>query len=471
MQRLHQLIRASVAIACGSLFALVAANRAAAESPAGYWTSASSQGVRTASADSSGRLAWNTPGRPTSYRTRSTQPDEMPMPAERNMGTQGDDFQPDWRDQPEYEYVGPGRGGEGEAYYDEGYSGHPHGGPMHGDCHGGGGCDDPCCVGCGGHGDACCGVDPCACGQPDVCCGDCNPLAYWCWWENLEIFGGVHGFKGPVDLGVNGNFGFDYGINWGFPIPCLSQCYGIGGQLGGRVAHSNYSGAATGVINNTHDDSRDQVFLTAGIFQRTCCGIQWGAAYDYLHDEYYIEANLDQIRAEISYLWASGHEWGFFVRASSTEDEEETPLVLNQIVLPVEWESTDQYALFYRHNFCGGGSVRVFGGWTGEGDGLAGVDVDCPLSECFALQCGFNYLIPEEGTQSNILAVDQPGNPGFSEEAWNVAISLVWYPGGRGCGGCAKGKYMPYFPVADNGTFMVDRPTPGLPDLNPMFNP
>jgi hypothetical protein len=223
MPRLQHIVLAPACIAAVLAFAL----RASAESPSGYWTSAANP--EAARAQSDARLAWNTPSRTASYRTRSVHQDDMPTPVERGA-SQGDDFQPDWQDAPESEYVGP-RGARG-GYYDEGYydEGYHHGGG--GDCCDDACCEDeccdhvgcdPCCTGCGGGGHECHATDPCACGQPDVCCGDCNPLAYWCWWENLEVFSGVHGFKGPVDLGVNGNFGFDYGLNWGFPIPCLSQ--------------------------------------------------------------------------------------------------------------------------------------------------------------------------------------------------------------------------------------------------------
>src|SRR5262245_55025096 len=36
--------------------------------------------------------------------------------------------------------------------------------------------------------------------------------------ENLSLFGGLEGAKGPDDLGINANFGLRGHLNWGYPI-------------------------------------------------------------------------------------------------------------------------------------------------------------------------------------------------------------------------------------------------------------
>src|SRR5690606_29288640 len=97
----------------------------------------------------------------------------------------------------------------------------------------------------------------------------------------------------------------------------------------------------------------------------------------------------------------------------------------------------------YRRTFECGGHYRFWAGFTGRSDGLVGGDAQVPLSDCFAMQTNFNYLIPEEGT-----------GPGAAEEAWGLGISLVWYPGQTArCGSLTR----PLFNVADNATFLVDR--------------
>ena len=64
------------------------------------------------------------------------------------------------------------------------------------------------------------------CGDCSECggeyCNDCDRplfglLGNW-GHRNLAIFGGVHGYKGPRDRGMNGNFGFQEGVNYGAPL-------------------------------------------------------------------------------------------------------------------------------------------------------------------------------------------------------------------------------------------------------------
>ena len=44
---------------------------------------------------------------------------------------------------------------------------------------------------------------------------------------------------------------------------------------------------------------------------------------------------------------------------------------------------------------------------------------------------------------------------GTINEAWNVSMNLIWYPGRTAVSG-ARSIYRPLFDVADNGTFLVD---------------
>ncbi|MHB8903354.1 MAG: DUF6666 family protein, partial [Thermoguttaceae bacterium] len=113
---------------------------------------------------------------------------------------------------------------------------------------------------------------------------------------NLNYFGGVHGFKGPTDLGRNGNFGFNYGMVWSSP---LGDPWGIGYQTGVSVVSSNFTGdQVTDVFSGSH---RDQVFFTSGLFRRPVCeGIQWGVVYDLMRDNYRDNATTGQIRTELA---------------------------------------------------------------------------------------------------------------------------------------------------------------------------
>ena len=58
---------------------------------------------------------------------------------------------------------------------------------------------------------------------------------------------------------------------------------------------------------------RRQYFVTAGIFRRAQGrGFQWGVAYDYLHDIYYQNANLQQIRSETGFVLDDIYEIGYY---------------------------------------------------------------------------------------------------------------------------------------------------------------
>lgn len=301
-----------------------------------------------------------------------------------------------------------------------------HHGP---DCGCGDSCDDGCC------GDGCCTTGP----NFGLCGGSCgNGLLSHVWnsgWglpRSWQIFGGVHGFKGPPDQGHNGNFGFHEGFNLGGP---LKPCWGLGYQFGGQFVHSNFAGDD---VVGDRTEVRNQSFFTAGLFRRTCgCGLQGGVVWDILYDDYYLDMTLSQLRGELSYLIRCGWEFGFFFAAEIDDDFGSRDERIEEI-----WTPTDQYAFFLRRNFQGG-SARGWAGWTGDGDGLLGADVNIPISRCWAFQSNFNWLIPEEGSPA-----------GIPEESWAIGINLVWYPSGNAQ--CLS-PCRPLFGVADNATFMIDR--------------
>ncbi len=254
------------------------------------------------------------------------------------------------------------------------------------------------------------------------------------------MFAGPVGFKGPLDLGRNGSFGFSEGLNWSMP---LFPHAGIGAQVGFRAVQSNFSG--NGVENG--GSSRDQFFTTVGVFRRNHCGFQYGFVADFLNDDYYDSIDLTQYRAEISLVHPCGHEIGFFAAFSGESDEATLPPIAGQTTFPIAatWEPIHQYAMFYRYTMCDGGSLRIYGGGTNQGGGVIGSDLRVALSCRWALAGGFGYIIPDEG-----------GSAGVAKEAWGLGLSIEFFPG------CVKGTsnyawLRPLFNVADNSTFFVGR--------------
>lgn len=335
------------------------------------------------------------------------------------------------------ESIGPGEvvheGGpvqsQGDVYYDEGGVYEPG---MHfdGDCAecGDGSCGDcePCGVECCG---PCCASDPVSSDLFPVC----GP---WAVFNELAVITGVHSFKGPLDRGQNGNFGFDIGVNF---AGALWHDREIGYQVGGRGVFSNYSGSDTFL---TSEDGRDQAFLTAGFFQRAWHGqgFQWGVVFDWYQDNYYVNNNFRQIRTEMSYLWCNGHELGFW-GAFGIKNDESDENDLDEI-----YTVTDLYAFYWRKNLASGAQGRLWGGFTGQQDGLFGGDIRVPLSNRVDLMGNFNYLIPEQSS----------GSEGLGEEGWGLGANLVFYPGRSFCG-VHNGLYRALLPVADNSVFMIDR--------------
>ncbi len=297
-----------------------------------------------------------------------------------------------------------------------------------------------------------CGGGPNACGSCYGCCGYWGVLGWlghwwynWCWYKDLSLFAGMHGFKGPVDQGVNSNFGFQEGFNLGGPIWYSS---GIGFQVGMQAVQSDLSGYD--VVGPT-SSSRHQYFLTAGIFRRVRGlgprggGFQWGVVGDYLSDSYYVDQQLGQVRAEFSMISPYNHElgfWGAFGGDQQTAYYNATPTVRRVEI----WKPQSLYAFFYRRTFLNCGQGRVWGGFTENGDGLVGSDLRMPLSSALAFEWSANYLIPSESALEG----------GMEEEAWNVSGNLVWYIG------CTarqsyRSRWRPLFTVADNSVFMLER--------------
>ena len=277
-------------------------------------------------------------------------------------------------------------------------------------------------------------------GKGDCCDGGGCSLCLSCpriSFENLEVFGGVQGFTGPKNRGQTGSFGFDVGFNWGTEVPCSNGTLGM--QFGLRSAHSNFSGTQF-----TADD-RNQLFLTGGLFRRVDWGLQGGLVVDYLSENWYSDTDLVQLRGELGWVYPHGHELGFWFTAHSQSDTALSTFSGSTAASSETWEATDLYAFYYRKRVCNAAG-RFFAGFTNDADGLIGADLRLPLSDSWAIESGFAYLVPEQA---------QTGLPGggHEQESWNLGINLVWY---RGClDECDY--FRPLFNVADNGSFMVDR--------------
>ncbi|WP_145059889.1 DUF6666 family protein [Adhaeretor mobilis] len=314
------------------------------------------------------------------------------------------------------------------------------------------GCAEPGCGICD-YGPSCGVAEPaCGCdtlGGCDACCGDgvgcgscvddqdydCIPICIPR-FKTLQVWGGVHAFKGPRDSFSNGpgdaNFGFQEGVGISGRAPLIGLLFPeLSYQLGYQGVQSRFSGTSNGDAND-----RSQHFVTGGFFRRVPVGLQFGAVFDFMRDDLIMEEDFHQIRYEVSLKSPKGREVGFW-GASATN---------NAVVGGIDYEAVQQYAIFYRWHFKNGNTGRIWGGGTNDEEGLVGADFQVSLNDRWSLQTGFNYLITDAAA----------GSIGAREESWNVGTNLVWHWGKTARSGC-KSRFRPLFNVADNGWMFIDQ--------------
>jgi hypothetical protein len=327
--------------------------------------------------------------------------------------------------------------------------------PTCGICEPGCGIEEPGCgivePGCGVVEPGCGLLEPtCGCDEPE--CGSCVGRPgpdYWCFpvclprFKELNVWAGVHGFKGPRDsppLGgsADNNFGFQEGVNLGGRAPLVGLLFPqLSYQLGYQAVQSQLSGRSDG-----SEEDRLQQFVTAGLFRRVPAGLQFGAVWDMLRDDFIDEVDFHQVRYEISIKGQSGLELGFW---GATHSNDETITVTSPSIQDINFQSVDQYNLFARYHFRGGSEARFWGGATNDSEGIFGGDFYTPFNDRWSLQSGFNYLIPEQG----------PGLLGSQQESWNVGMNLVWHYGFT-AKKSRTNPHRPLFSTADNGTMFID---------------
>jgi hypothetical protein len=282
-----------------------------------------------------------------------------------------------------------------------------------------------------------------------------KPYYGWRWYRDFTASAGITGFTNATDLGINGNFGVNEYLNFALPF---WNAFGIGWQVGWRGVQSDFQPATIEAGTTTiNKNARTQDFITTGFFTRAFegRGMQGGIVYDYLHDSWFDNANVSQLRYELSYVYGY-HELGFW-GASNIGDQ-------NTLFGPITKQpgvasTLDLYTGFYRLQFGDANEWKVWGGGTGEADGIIGTMVRAPMHRSLALEGTFTYVIP--GRKQTIDFDRKGAVTSFSPAAWNVSVNVVWYPAGRSRRSLSS-PYRPLFDVADNGS-MIRSIEPYLP--------
>jgi hypothetical protein len=301
--------------------------------------------------------------------------------------------------------------------------------------------------------------DPYACEDDDPLCQHSGrfcawmrrfgkPYYGWRWYRDFTASAGVTAFTNDTNLGIHGNYGTNEYLNWAMPF---WNAFGVGWQLGWRGTQTNFQPATLTVGDTTfRKNARDQNFVTTGFFTRAFegRGLQGGAVYDYLSDSWLDNADISQIRAEISYVWGY-HELGFWGTANVYD---QTGFLGRRRKVQGTASTVDLYTGFYRLQFGDANEWKVWGGGTGDGEGIVGTLLRAPLGRTFAMEGTFTYLIPG---QTRSVVIDSAGatTSNFSPAAWNLGLNLVYYPAGRSRRSLAS-PYRPLFEVADNGSMI-----------------
>jgi hypothetical protein len=278
-----------------------------------------------------------------------------------------------------------------------------------------------------------------------------KPYYGWRWYRDLTASVGVTSFQNESNLGLNGNYGTNEYLNWSMPF---WNAFGIGWQVGVRGVQTNFQRSTitdTSTGKSFRTNARDQVFLTTGFFTRAFegRGLQGGAVYDYLHDSYFDNVNVSQIRAETSYVWGY-HELGFW---GAFNIGEQTSLFGPVTKIPGEASTENLYTAFYRLQFGDANEWRVWGGGTASQAGIIGSSMRAPMSKSLALEGTFTYLIPGRTEDFGTLIDGLPVTVSSSPSAWNVSLNVVYYPARRSRRSLAS-PYRPLFDVADNGSMI-----------------
>lgn len=291
-----------------------------------------------------------------------------------------------------------------------------------------------------------CGVDSCggcAICPPNNQCGlveDCLPRRFGGILCNTEWFAGAHGFTNSTNIDGNGSFGFYGGANMGLPLNYLT-CGLISGQLGVRSVQSNFSGSPF------MDSTRDQLFVTGGVYRRVDHGLQFGVVADILYESWYVETDIVQLRGELSWVYPNGSQLGFrFTDQVQDSVSEGTFVDINgrTTTTTENLGIVNTYRFFYRKQHACGGFGEIYGGFSDNDHALVGMDFELPLNDCWGMQSNFIYVIPE----------DNSARLGYLEEAWNVSVGITWRPQGQAWW---RNYHRPLLPVADNGSLISVR--------------
>lgn len=293
---------------------------------------------------------------------------------------------------------------------------------------------------CGGGCDSCC----------DLGCDECPG-------RGIIGFAGFDSFKGISDLTGPSNFGAVAGLNSALPVPGLND-YGVDWQLGMSYGVYDVDGRYT---SQNAAQAQQQIFVTTGFFRKAGCDqrLSFGLVYDWMVNNNWgilgSAPTLGQWRGQVEYAVSGCNAFG--LNGSVRDLGSQQTITLGQTRYLADTRAISQVNLFWHHKFCSGADSWL---WVGlpernrlDGDGslgdwIIGANVQAPLGERLALYGNAQYMRPSA----------RAGADASLEAGWNVGMGVVWYFGGNAVSHSINGKCnLPYMPVANNSTFLVDQ--------------
>jgi hypothetical protein len=277
-------------------------------------------------------------------------------------------------------------------------------------------------------------------------CNDCRPCGIM-FFHNYSSWRGI-----SEGTGANNN-GFSYGLNYGTRLGPISDYTGIGAQIGASYGLYDLNGRSSGFRDK---EIQQQTFLTVGLFRAAdkitnfSFGVVWDGMFNTNFSQYAVSPFLSQVRGQIAYALNEQHEIGVWVAVRTN-----TASAVGGGT-PLAFRAVDQFTLFYHHRFAyfGDGVTWIgipdhtkLGGNGSLGAYTFGGTLTAPLSPRFGAFTSMQYMAPSA----------RSGAAASIEESFYITLGISFYPYANSryrnvAGDC----WMPYMPVATDGTFLVD---------------
>lgn len=286
------------------------------------------------------------------------------------------------------------------------------------------------------------------------CCGECCEES----GLGLYTFAGFDSWHGIADGSFSNNNGASFGVN---AAGAVNEETGLAWQVGASFGIYDWFGRES--IPFEASQSQQQTFVTAGLFRRANETTPWssGIVVDQMLGNNFgvfsTEPYLAQVRYQIAYAMSPCNEVGVW----ATNQLNQSSQTLGPAPFAFTTRAVNQANLFWHHKFeLGADSWFYVGVPTNDhigppglgppgrlGDWIVGGMFNAPLNDGLALYGNFAYMKPSAPT---VLGVE--------EESFNVSVGLAWYPYCNARSRTVAGRtWMPYLPVANNGTFLVDQ--------------